>query len=383
MTRLEFVKSQWEKLSEGYLKKRTGLSIEGPHVVISEIVFDEENWNEYSAKRHDFFKRLLCRYLKAPLIDYIPRSGEYRQLIQALNRKDRNAINSHSRNLKAAFDNGEYFTLLSSYIRDFLESEAPSFNNIARPKAVIKQLYVELVLRGYEVDEIKELFSNIVSPCEVTDGGKLNTRFPVYLIPNRWDMSVQEVADFINRLSFPDRLLYLDRHFFADSVTGFCAFHVTGLAISSRVEIGDVLFLPPDQKFADFNGVKLDLKHLRFVDYDKPEIYPVCVVRTKGATGKQAAREAISKFEIVHRTILLYFRTKMRIKAESTSWAFYNSEGTYRTNKYSSKIQDQQFNALSLTSEKLVYIEDGMLPVVGAKSDTELLTVHFIGMAVR
>jgi hypothetical protein len=92
LSRLKFVQDQWEKLSDGYLKERTGLSLEGPHIVISEIVFDVENWNEYSAKRYEFFKELLCKYLTPALVDYIPHLKEYKQLIQALNRKDTKEI---------------------------------------------------------------------------------------------------------------------------------------------------------------------------------------------------------------------------------------------------------------------------------------------------
>jgi hypothetical protein len=101
--------------------------------------------------------------------------------------------------------------------------------------------------------------------------------------------------------------------------------------------------------------------------------YPICIVRCKGATGQQTAKDAISKFEIVLRTMLLYFNTKMRISADSTSWVIYNFDGEFRSFKYSSKIQDQQFNALKLTSDKLEYLEDGLLPVEGSKADTDAM----------
>lgn len=373
MSRMKFVQDQWEKLSEGYLKKRTGLSIESPHIVISEIVFDAENWNEYSAKRYEFFKGLLCKYLKSALADYIPLLEEYKQLIQALNSKDVKEIDRLSNALKSSFETGEYFTKLSSFIRTFLASESSAVNNIARPKAVIHQLYVELVLRGYDVDEVRNLFSNIFAPCQVTADGKLNIRFPTYLIPDRRIMSTTEVTDYINNLSFHERLLYLDKHFFSNIVDGYCAFLVKGIAIIERIDVGDVLFLPPGLKSVDFQGVEIDLKHLSFREDSLPELYPICVVRCKGATGTQTAKDAISKFEIVLRTTLLYFNTKMRISADSTSWVIYNFDGEFRSFKYSSKIQDQQVNALQLTSDKLAYLENGLLPVEGSKTDTDTI----------
>jgi hypothetical protein len=248
---------------------------------------------------------------------------------------------------------------------------------------VIHQLYVELVLRGYDVDEVRNLFSNILAPCHVTADGKLNTRFPTYLIPDRWVMSTTDVTNYINNLSFQRRLLYLDKHFFSNIVDGYCAFVVNGIAISEKIEVGDVLFLPPGLKSVDFQGVEVDLRHLSFREESLPEPYPICIVRCKGATGVQSAKDAILKFEIVLRTMLLYFNTKMRISADSTSWVIYSFDGAIRSFKYSSKIQDQQFNSLTLTNDKLAYLQDGLLPVEGSKTDTDTInsSLYWYGRA--
>jgi hypothetical protein len=354
--RVRFVEKEWQTLSKNYLKARTGLSLNSPHIVIREIFFEEENRNEYSARKYEMFKVLLQRDLGSVISEYIPHKTKLNALVVALNSKDSVNICMLSTSLKSVFESGEYFDNLFKFLRSFLNSNSAYINNTRRVKIVIQQIYIELILKGYEIEEAKDFFSSIFSTCEVV-GEKYRTKFPDHLIPNRRALSVRDIMLYISNLSFLERLDYLASYFYGEEMLGYCVFRIKGINVSEIIKLDEILFAPPGITSAEWNGLTFDISSLR--THEGNENLPICIQKCRGKTFALSAKNAFNEFERVIRTILLYYNAQVPQKIIRTSWLLFDEGGAFRYFYFQSKSNDIQLDALVLTSSKLSFLHDG------------------------
>jgi hypothetical protein len=326
----------WAELGSEYLKSARGLRITGPHILVAELITEIEENQVNNTKNIKYFKKALEEYCKSELSRLLPDQTSFKELSKYLHLdKERpNFILQSAKVLLDSFESGEYFNnLLNSLINVFSDTEIQKFQFQTVCRTLAEQLFVELVLKGYTIDEVSKIADKVFSTVK-QENGRYISNFPINKITEIDNRSLENCREYVNQLDDCRRIKFIRRYFLAVPHDYFCVFCVEGIKqISTELSSG-ILLRTKRSRVVKFDQTKISLVGLLL--QERKDNYPYVIVKTCSLSPQSAIIEAFTKLEQFSGLVSIFARTKIPIRAIRSKYAIFDSTGQRELSNYSS-----------------------------------------------
>lgn len=368
----QFWISQWESLIKNFLKRTYGLSLYSPHILIDDII-TEINENQFkNADNKKYFYDKLDRYCKEDQIIKDNVGALFKILRANFNTEKNNLILETCLNIKKQFDAGIYFDKSVKLLINLIcNNTALNLEVINGIKTISQSIIVELLKKGYVLEDIREFASNIFDTYQEQKEESfyyVSTKFPHkfqfedYGVANR-DEYYEKIKNSVKDLTIEMRILALSNYFYKERKKVHYLFVVEGLKGSVNIEVGKVILYSIDKrKFinSDRNSEEDMLLMSKNKDYSKNVI--IAAVEVDYLLPKSSLIDALNTLANILDLISCHFKTKTSLDIDTTKYIVVENgqsiNSSWSRNKNDKFIKYEEALDLEDLSEKFIELND-------------------------
>jgi len=354
----------WEDLISNFLKGSFGLTLYNPHILIDDIISEIEDNSFKNPDNRKFFYNKVTYYLENDIIVKNKLKSQFKLLRQIFNTERINYILEASKEIKYLFQQGLYFDTSLELVLELLTTEEESKPDFVYSLDYLTQgLIVELIKKGYSIEDIKVFLKNIFDDYHIYDKNILQTKFPheydfeAYLNPNgAYDRERfnRDVVGYISNLSIKDRIQKLSYYYYKKKEKVHYIFLIEGFKGEVEVNVADVSFYSLNVK----RYVKTLMDNIDFEDlqrYDKNERYIQAAVEVNILMPKSSLSDALTKLENALDLISCYFNLRTDLNIDSSNYIIVKEEKLIFSSLGSKKRESSKkhFKSLDLLEQKI------------------------------
>ncbi len=243
----------WEEMLDNYNDESFGINLKNPHFLILNIL-DEIESNQFKNKENKkYFIEQLGFFLANDPAVKINYNSEFKQIISKLQTNEYFYLKHLCHSIKKIFHNGEYFDLLYTKLLSIIKKDEWETGDSTLIKYINQSLITELLIKGYELNDIVSLPRNLFDNYEEVKNGII-TDFPVnvkiknFLKEDIFDLDSYktEIIQEMKSLSIDKRLSYFVSYFTETSTIYNIIHQIKGIkAENFNQELGPVRLYSP------------------------------------------------------------------------------------------------------------------------------------------
>jgi hypothetical protein len=245
--------SLWEEMIENYNEKSYGLILNNPQLLLINIL-NEIEANQFKNKANKkYFIEQLGFFLKNDPAIINKYNSEFTHILNKLQSGEYFYLKLLCCSVQIIFHNGDYFDELYSELKSILMNDNWNENDEILIKRINQYLITELMLKGYELNDItalpRNLFDNYttISDIVITDF-PCNTKSENFIKKEKFDKENYNTAIIaeMDALSVEDRLSYFVKYFAEIKSRYYIIHQIIGIkAIDINHTIGPVKLYSP------------------------------------------------------------------------------------------------------------------------------------------
>lgn len=348
--KINFWIETWESLIINFLKKSYGLSLYSPHTIIEDIIIEIEENNFKNNDNKKFLYAKLDYFFKNDPIIIDNFFASFKILRQLYNSDQTKYLLETAKTINRKFEKGSYFdAALISLIELLNNKENIDIQFSERISHLSQNLIIELIRKGYDLEDIKSFASNIFDwfkPYENDGIEYINTKYPhginpdSYLIENIFQQKKfnEAIAEVISNLTLELRIRALSKYYYKQKTKAHYIFIVEGIKGSIDVELAGITFYSLDKKKFITDNSNIDQEDLQSTLNDD-ERFIQAAVEVDFLLPKSSLAKAISKLQNALDILACYFKTETALEINISNYVIVQN-GHYRFSSWGRDKRD-------------------------------------------